>query len=153
VKNKTKIIGLLLVLTTLIFSAYYFLSFGRSTSIDNSLVELSNTQKFSKYTVNKTVKITETDSSGEWWLTLDQEFGSEMLAADQYLEADAADTTYIIDSFSQKLNPDIKKTGGYVLYRGETAMSKNTICTPAPCNVYILAKLGEKNLYLGIYKN
>jgi hypothetical protein len=153
VKNKTKIIGLLLVLTTLIFCAYYFLSFGRSTSIDNSLVELLKMQKFSKYAVNKAIKVTETDSSGEWWLLLDQEFRPEMIATGDYLKADDVDTAYTVDLFSQKLNPNIKKTDGYILYRGETVLSKNTICAPAPCNVYILVKPGEENLYVGIYKN
>lgn len=152
-KNKTKLALILLSAAVLLIAGYYWFSSSRAKAIDYSLVQMVNSQYFPAYQIRKGVKSLETDSSGEWWLSLDKEFSTSMINQDELKQADAADTEYMIEVFSEKVNSNIKENKEFMLYRDERVLGENTVCAQSLCNIYVLSEVGSKDIYIGIYKN
>ncbi len=152
-KNKAKSALILLSAAAILIAGYYWFSSSRANAIEYSLVQMVNSQYFPAYQIRKGVKSLETDSSGEWWLSLDKEFSASMINHDELKQADAADTEYMIEVFSEKVNSNIRGKREFVLYRGERVLGENTVCAQSLCNIYVLSKVGSKDIYLAIYKN
>lgn len=152
-KNKTKLVLTLLSATTIMIAGYYWYSSSRSKAIDYSLVQLVDAQHFPAYQIKKDVKSLETDSSGEWWLSLDKSFSTNMVNEEELKLADAADTAYMVKVFSEKVNSDIKENEEFMLFRGEKVLGEDSICAQSPCNIYVLAKAGTRDVYVALYKN
>jgi hypothetical protein len=92
------------------------------------------------------------DLAGYWWLRLDGKSKNTAILDPRFDMADEADLAYYRKLFQKRLSLG-EVLGGYELYRGELPMGHGSICEISPCNVEILFKVGEENVYVGISKN
>jgi hypothetical protein len=104
-----------------------------------------------KYRIKEEKLYTGTDMSADWWVILDD--NSRIFHIDErvYIKPDASDIKYYKHSVKENfsLKEDLNE---YTLYRAEIPLGESTICENLPCNIYILSKQGDPNLFIGISK-
>lgn len=123
------------------------------TKLDNSVSALLNERVGVRHAlVRRSVGSSYIDSSGEWWVELDDK-GRSLLSSDSRLQrADDADREYFKAVLKQQ-GFSTDNLQGFDLFRAEMLLGPGTICEAFPCNVYVLRKTNDKNVYIGIYKN
>ena len=125
------------------------------SELNNSIDSLLNQKLELTFKVQKAdLKYKETDLSGQWWLLLDEQSMNKIrsVIGSKLARADSADLKVYKNAFRERLRLD-SALDDYELYRAEFSLGKNTICEDLPCNIAVLTKNGEKNIYVGISKN
>lgn len=91
------------------------------------------------------------DLAATWWVVLDARSSSVFAQSPQFASADEADLEDYKRAFRDALRPG-ESLDGFKLYRAEMRLSEGTICDVTQCNVAILAKQGNSNVYVSISK-
>jgi hypothetical protein len=105
------------------------------------------------YTIGKTVRGNSiTDVSARWSIILEPESASRFVLDRRFGLADAADQEYYKKVFTETLQiPNSLQE--YRVYRAELKLGEKTICDNEPCGIEIVARPGQRELYVGIAKN
>ena len=124
-----------------------------SDELDQTIYLLLSEELDVDYTVNK-IKVSGSfiDIGAEWGVTLAE--GSKILAGEVkgFQIADKSDLDYFKKVVRKNLHVQ-NDLEDYMLYRAEMPLGKDTICETKPCNIYILRKTGEKEVFIGVYIN
>ncbi|THB65962.1 MAG: hypothetical protein D6B27_07600 [Gammaproteobacteria bacterium] len=154
--NRSKALILLLsfFVIVIIFIADCFLT--RKEELRDAVRFLLKQELNLEFSIHEELLDMGADSSGEWWVKLNSKSNSLPVALSRlttFGEADKADIGYyktvIIDSFQV----NAKDLNGYKLQRGEIIIQNNLVCSEeSPCNVFIMYKPENENLFVGILK-
>lgn len=92
-----------------------------------------------------------TDVDALWRVGLDDPLNREELLhiAPAFAVADAADQRFFSEEFSRLF---ARTFDAYVLYAGEMPLGSGTICPELPCNIQLLIRPGDRELFVRVSK-
>jgi hypothetical protein len=95
-----------------------------------------------------------TDQSGEWWIKLDENWSIEKSSErfeSVFGAAEESDDVYYKKTLGESLSPSVSM-GRFKVFRGEAKLGGGTICPRRECNMVIIAKPGERDMLILIFR-
>jgi hypothetical protein len=92
----------------------------------------------------------EVDLGGDWWIIVN-DANSTVPNNPNFGPAYSDDSDYFKKEIKKTFlsAPDLT---GYEMYKGEMPLGEDSMCEELPCNIYILRKNGDANVFVSIFK-
>lgn len=151
IRISPKVITVLAIAGVVILAAVVSLRLSDQTALDNSVNALKEVLDSDYEVERKQSGNSVTDLSGVWSVRSGGDLTEKIASKADFAKADEDDLRYfkqlIVDAFGSGEALD-----GYVLYRSERYLGEGTVCSAAPCSIYVLVRSGSRLSYVGIYK-